>query len=262
MSDGWKRRLDEVRNLPGHCGLVVHDLNTGEHYAFQETMPVVAASLIKVPIMIEAFARREAGMLSFDESYILKESDKLPSCGALNAMHAGLEVTIGDLVRLMIILSDNTATNILIDRLGMTQIQEQMTAIGMKDSHIRRKLFQADLSARGIENTVSAGDMANVLEGLYRHRIVSPSASEEMLSILLEQRLNGKIPFFLSPCEIPVAHKTGEDDGITHDAGIIYGKAPRVFCFVSEKTDVPAAERFIQDAAAWVGLEQDTEADG
>ncbi len=76
---------------------------------------------------------------------------------------------------------------------------------------------------------------------------MSPEADAEMLGILKDQRLNGKMPFFLHGLKI--AHKTGEDDGITHDVGIVYADHPLILCFASNHTDVPAFERFIQDAA-------------
>ena len=71
----------------------------------------------------------------------------------------------------------------------------------------------------------------------------------QMLEILLDQRLNGKLPFFLHGAGVKIAHKTGEDDGITHDVGIVFGETPTVVCFVGEHVDVPAYERLMQDAA-------------
>ena len=251
--------LERIAQQPGHVGFYYKDLTDGSSAGFQEYEPIVAASVIKIPILVEFFEQMQEGTLFPDEEFVIRQEDKLPSCGALNYMHTGLHVSALDLATLMIILSDNTATNLLIKRVGMDNVNRRMRMLGCQGITLRRLLFDSEASARGIENTVTAYDIALLLRKMQEGEL---PYSEKMLQILRNQRLNGKIPFFLSPCEIPVAHKTGEDDGITHDAGIIYGKAPRVFCFVSEKTDVPAAERFIQDAAAWVGLGQDTEADG
>lgn len=85
---------------------------------------------------------------------------------------------------------------------------------------------------------------------LLRRELISPEASDEMLHILGDQRLNGKMPFHLHSRDIDCAHKTGEDDGITHDVGVIFADTPRIFCFVSQHTDVPKAERVLQDLAA------------
>ena len=87
------------------------------------------------------------------------------------------------------------------------------------------------------------------LETLWRGEVVSPGASAAMMDILLDQRLNGKLPFFLHARGIRIAHKTGEDTGVTHDVGVIFAKEPLVVCFLGEHVDVPAYERLMQDAA-------------
>jgi len=92
--------------------------------------------------------------------------------------------------------------------------------------------------------------MGKVLQGLLKGEIISEEASLRMLNILKDQRLNGKMPFFLHDKGIRCAHKTGEDDGITHDVGVIFAEHPVIFCFLSNETDVPLAERALQDMAA------------
>ncbi|MBQ9326006.1 MAG: serine hydrolase [Clostridia bacterium] len=242
----WNQRL---KALPGTIGVYVKDLENGEMYTYAPDAEVIAASVIKLFIMAEVFAQKEEGLLRLEETHVLKEKERLPSCGALKAMHTGVVVTIGDLVHLMITLSDNTATNILIERLGIERIQERIDQMGLSHTHIRRMLFQPELSKQGIENTLTAADCGVFLEALYRGKVISPSASADMLKILFDQRLNGKMPFFLHSQGIACAHKTGEDDGITHDVGLIQAAHPLVFCFLSEKTDVPQAERLLQDMA-------------
>ena len=91
--------------------------------------------------------------------------------------------------------------------------------------------------------------MGMLLEKMYAGTLVSPEASREMLEILRNQKLNGKMPFFLKPRGIACAHKTGEDDGITHDVGVVYTRKPFVLCMLSNETQVPVFERMIQDTA-------------
>ena len=91
-----------------------------------------------------------------------------------------------------------------------------------------------------------------LLEGMHRGEIISPQASRQMLDILLDQRLNGKLPFFVDSMGVDVAHKTGEDDGISHDVGILYADEPLVCCFVGEHVNVPLYERLMQDAALFL----------
>ena len=107
------------------------------------------------------------------------------------------------------------------------------------------------LAAQGIENYTSARDAAKLLDALYSRTLVSPEASAQMLGILQDQRLNGKIPFYLHTLNpVPlIAHKTGEDYRITHDVSIIEGDHPMILCFMGSDVDVPALERLMADAA-------------
>ena len=249
MKDILESLLPRLAALPGEVSVYGKDLLTGEACAYQADLPLVAASVIKIPILIEAFRQERDGLVSMDEMFSIRPEQKMPSCGALTYLHDGLQVTLRDLCVLMIILSDNSATNILIDRLGMESVNRTMQKLGLTQSMLSRRLFDQEAQAKGIQNYITAGEMGLLLEKLYRGQCVSPQADADMLSILRDQRLNGKMPFFLHSEGVKIAHKTGEDDGITHDVGIVYAKHPLILCFASEHTDVPAFERFIQDAA-------------
>lgn len=239
-----------VGSLEGKIGLYYAVPATGEELCINADMPLLAASVIKVPIMVEAFRQMEAGLLDRNRVIAIHREDKLPSCGALTYLHDGLQVTVIDLVTLMIILSDNTATNLMIDILGMDAINATIDALRLTGTRLNRKLFRPELSAQGIENTVSARDMGSLLRRMLAGELISPAASDEMLQILGDQRLNGKLPFYLHSQDIDVAHKTGEDDGITHDVGVIFTKPPCILCFLSNETNVPQTERAMQDVAA------------
>lgn len=247
MRERLRSLLPRFSALPGEIGFYGKDLATGETCAWQADAPLLAASVIKLPILVEAFRQERDGLLSMDERFAIRPEQKMPSCGALSYLHDGLEVTLRDLCVLMVILSDNTAANLLIRRLGMETINETMRSLGLRQTTLRRLLFDAEASARGLENTITAGEMGQLLEMIHRGACVSPAADAEMIRILLDQRLNGKMPFFLHG--VPIAHKTGEDAGVTHDVGIVYGRRPLVLCFAGNHTDVPAFERLIQDAA-------------
>ena len=238
-----------IADVPGSVGFLYSCPETGETYEHCADQPMMAASVIKLPIMAEAFRQMHEGLLDGNRVITIRKEDKLPSCGALTYMHDGLEVTVYDLITLMVILSDNTATNIMIDLLGMDQINRLMDDLGLTGSRLNRKLFRPELSRQGIENYVTARDMAKLLQMMLDGELVSPEASCEMLRILGDQRLNGKMPFFLHPMGIRVAHKTVEDDGITHDVGVVYDEKPFIMCFLSNQTEVTAAIRAMQDIA-------------
>ena len=246
----------KLSELDGNLSVWLEDCVNGEVLACCPDAQHIAASVIKLGIMLAAFEAFEKGELDPETVYKVRRADKVPSCGALTYLHDGLEVTNLDLVTLMIILSDNTATNIMIDMLGIERINRTLDAYGLSGIRLRRKMFDSEAAAKGLQNTITARDVAAFFRLLYNGQLVSAAASEKMLTILLDQRLNGKLPFFLHGRGIKVAHKTGEDDGTSHDAGIIFAEHPIIAVFLGNDTDVPAFERFIQDAAKSVVLNE------
>nr|WP_319489756.1 serine hydrolase [uncultured Caproiciproducens sp.] len=232
--------------IPGKAGFYYKNLITDEEWEYNSSAPMLAASVIKLAVLTEVFAQLETGAAHKDELYRIQAQDKLPSCGALNYMHTGLEVTLEDLYTLMIILSDNTAANLLIRKFGMERINQRMRGLGLNVTTLNRLLFDADAAAAGKENYICAKEIGFLLEQMYRGRLISQKASDKMISILKNQRLNGKMPFHFTG-KVKIAHKTGEDGGITHDVGIVFAPQPFVACFCSNETDVPRFERAIQD---------------
>ncbi len=238
-----------LKGIPGKLAVYCKNLVTGEILDYNGDIPMMAASVIKIPVLIETFRQIQAGMLKKDQLYVLEEGDKLPSCGCLNRMHAGLNLTVQDLYNLMIILSDNTAANILIRLLGGTEeINGSLAKMGYQTCRVNRLLFDPEASDKGIENYVSGREIGDMLEKMYRGKMIDRKSSEEMLEIMKSQRLKNKIPFYFQGC-VPIAHKTGEDDGITHDVGIIFGSQPFILCCMSNETDCTRFNRFIQKLA-------------
>ncbi len=240
------RRLSQVR---GKVGFYYKNLVSGDVISYNEDEPMLAASLIKLTVLGEVFRQLDCGKLKEDEIFITRECDKVPSCGALNYMDEGLNLTLRDLYTLMIILSDNYATNILIDKCKIDNINDFIKANGLTNTVLKRKMFDSIGASRGLENYTSAKDMGLLLEKIYNGELVSKDASFKMLETLKNQRLNSKIPFFLSSGEnkVQIAHKTGEDTNITHDVGIVFDNEPFIICFLSNNVDVPNFERIIQD---------------
>ena len=238
--------LERLGALPGDIGFYYKDLVSGESFGHREHDMFQAASVIKLPIYAVVMKLWAEGKLSLSEKIICHDEDKLPPCGALYFFTGDVEVDINTLCGLMISLSDNAATNLLIKRLGLDFLNEQFKEIGLKDTHLERLLFDAESSAKGLENRIVPAEMGELLERIYNHSFINEEVSRRMEKLLLEQQINHKIPGYL-PEGTPVAHKTGEDDGITNDVGVVYGEKPFVICFASNFTDVPAAERALRE---------------
>ena len=241
--------LERIESFPGDVGFYTRPLSGGAPVEFQADLPLVAASVIKIPVMAAAFREIAAGRLDENAEYAITAEEKMPSCGALTYMHDGLRVTLLDLITLMIILSDNTATNRVIDILSIPRVNEAMRALAIPGVDLQRKLFDSAMAAKGYKNTVTARGIGMMLERMAGGTLLGAPWDDRMLSILRNQRLNGKLPFYLHDKGIRCAHKTGEDDGITHDVGIIFADRPVIFSFLSEHTDVPEAETALQKLA-------------
>lgn len=232
----------------GKTAVYAKDLRTGELFERNAGETFLAASVIKVPVLVECFAQMREGRLSKGRMFTVRPEDKVPPCGVLTLMHDGLAVTLEDLYTLMITVSDNTATNMLIDTVGICAVNARMRSLGLTGTVLRRRLFDAAASAAGIENTIVPREIGLLLEGMYRGAVVGAGASAEMVRILSGQQLNGKMPVLL-PDGVFCAHKTGEDDGITHDAGILYGKTDMVCVLCANGVDTGPFDRDIQRIA-------------
>lgn len=243
-----KEQIKEIlQSFSGLVGVYYKNLITGESFGMNEDQPFVAASVIKVPIMVEVFRQVTTGTLTLDTLLPVHEEDKVPSCGVLRMMHKGMSVTVEDLCNLMIVISDNTATNVLINTLGMETINAALQGMGLTTTRVNRLLFDVEARKRGLQNYFAPVEIGQLLEAMWAETLITPEASRQMIDILLNQQLNHKIPYFLRG--VKIAHKTGEDDGVTHDVGIIYAQQPFVLCLSSNDTNVVATEMGFREIA-------------
>ena len=241
--------INKLKNIEGDVSFYYKNLKTNDTIKYNENKIMKAASTIKLTILVEAFRQIKEGKIKKEELFITCEKDKVPSCGALNYMRENLKVTLEDLYVLMIILSDNYATNILIDKLDIDNINNTIKEIGLKNTILNRKMFDKEKVILGLENYISAEDIGNLLEKMYNNELIDEESSKEMINILKNQRLNSKIPFFLQSInpKIEIAHKTGEDTNISHDVGIVFAKEPFIICFCGNNVNVSEYERLMQD---------------
>lgn len=224
----------QLTSFPGRCGLVIVNLATREKWEYCPETRFAAASMIKLPLMYEVMRQAEAGMLSLDECLTVTSENQTGGAGILGELSPGLQLTIRELVTLMTILSDNTATNILIDRIGMASVNNTALTLGLKSTILRRRMMDFEAAARGEENMTSAADLAHLLSHIYHPRLLSQEYGALMLDILKRQQVRDKLPFYL-PEEIEIAHKTGTLPGVEHDGGILFlPAAPYIICVLTD----------------------------
>lgn len=250
MNSVENKVLDILQPIAGTFGVAACHLGTGEEISINETEVFKSASVIKVPILVELFCRRDEGGISLDETIELKDEYRVAGSGVLKELHPGPRFTILDLATLMIIVSDNTATNMIIDRLGTEPITQRMRSLGLKDTVLARKMYDFEQVALGKDNLCSARDIAFLLKIMAEGRISSKSTSTEMLEIMARQQCREKIPLLL-PEGIKVANKTGSLTGVTHDVAVVFAPEHEYVLSVLTRdvTDMVSADRAIAEAS-------------
>ncbi len=189
----------------------------------------VSASMIKLLVLAEFMAEIDAGELSLGDVYTLSSADVVAGTGHINEYPLGTSFTYDDLARYMICYSDNTATNVLIDRMGMEAINTRAAELGLRATSLNRKMM--DLSS-GTENYMSARDAAEILVGIAERTI----ASEEMCvrgEGYLADQTDGEGLAQGIPSGVTFGNKTGSLSEYRHDAGIVYTERPYVIAFFS-----------------------------
>lgn len=239
---------EEIKQIPGHIGFYYKNLVTGEDYGIREDESYLAASVIKLPLYLHILQQAAEGKLDMSQQLTVTAEDKVPICGALTLFSGDVSADIRSLCHLMISISDNTATNKLIDFCGVEEVQRSFRAMGLEKTILNRKMFDLEKSKQGIQNHICPKEIAMLLEKLYRNEFVSEAVCQEAMDILLQQqvdhKLNGKL------CNVvPVAHKTGEDDNLSNDVGIVFAKEPFILCFAGHGTDVYRWEDLMRRAA-------------
>ncbi|MCL5040505.1 MAG: class A beta-lactamase-related serine hydrolase [Firmicutes bacterium] len=225
-----KERIQEIAGrVQWTFGLAVKHLESGEeiHLGAEEAFP--AASVIKVPIMAEVFRQAEEGKFRLDQRIKLTAEDQVGGSGILQTLTPGIELPVLDLVTLMIIVSDNTATNMLLDLVGIENVNSYMTALGLKNTVVYNKLMVIPAERRG-NNTVTPWDMTHLLELMTKGKVVSYRSGQRMIGIMKKQQYNDLIPALFPPANggigsLPrwqVAHKTGFIPGTRNDVGIVF----------------------------------------
>ena len=239
---------EKIRKLPGHVGLYYKNLVTGEEYKYNADKEFQAASVIKLPIFMYISKLAAEGKADFGEKILIRDEDKFPSCGALLSFTGDVEADILTLCKLMITISDNTATNALIRKFTIEGLQAGFEEMGLKGTKIKRELFDAEAEAAGRNNIMVPEEIGMLLEQIYRRTFVNEKVSQDVESVLLLQQIRHKIPGYIGR-KFKIANKTGEDGNTTNDAGVVYSTRPFIFVFASNDTNVMDAEIFIRETA-------------
>ena len=247
-----QQMLDEiVQNSSGTYGVAVKHLNTGEFAGVNQHERFQLASTFKIPILVTLFRDVNSNKLKLEDIVTVQEEDFVTGSGVIQYLHPGVQFTIKDLATLMIIVSDNLATDLILKLVGTENVTSYMKELGLSNTFIHfscRQLLNLSIGldlnsflraeeARSVKwdfdykslifqsdshNNVSTPvEMALLVEKIARKEIITEKSCEDMLDILLKQQFNSRLPYLL-PSRTKVAHKTGTIGNVINDVGIVY----------------------------------------
>jgi beta-lactamase class A len=219
---------DTDRHLDGVLGVAILDLSTGNRYLFHADEILPTASSIKIAILAELYRQAQQGKLKLTDLYTLQQSDIVEGSGIAGFLTPGVtRLTMRDVAALMISVSDNSAANVIIDRVGMENVNALLDSLGLTHMRLRRKMMDLNAASEGRENIATPREMMMLLEDLYRGKVLNKQLSENFFNLLSVHK-ESYIPREL-PEDLRVANKPGELEGVRNDSGIVFtGNRPYV----------------------------------
>jgi beta-lactamase class A len=242
----------EISQFLGKVSLFAKNLDSGATYGYGADDLVRTASTIKLPVMIEAFAQAAAGQVQWPDTVLLTDAKKISGSGVLQDLSEGLQLSLRDAVTLMIVVSDNTATNLVLDRIGTAAVNARLEGLGLTQTKILRKLESGGVRkaredapmARFGLGVSTPREMVMLLEKLDRGEVISREASAEMIKILKREQDQRGIGRTLN--EVEMATKSGALDRLRSDVGIVYTKRGRIAMAITCE-DIPAIDWTVEN---------------
>ena len=217
-----EKQLEKIFNSsPAITGVVAIDLTSGEKISWNPDVQFPQASSIKIPILMEVFKQAHEGKFSLSDPLPVKPENLVGGTGILKHLEDPAPLSIKNLGILMIALSDNSATNALIDLVGISEVNKALKSLGVNKTLLQRKMMNSEASARGEENLATPAEAAKILQLLYKGEFVSPEVSKEIIEILkMTDREDSRLAAGI-PESTPIAFKPGFIDGVSTEWAIV-----------------------------------------
>jgi len=250
----WEHLRSRVGNieqqLDGVLGVAILDLTTSQTLLVHPDEVFPQASSIKIAVLAELYRQAEqsaagtTGKAKLTDRYLVRESDLVPDSHIMGGLTPGVTaLTNRDLATIMVAVSDNSATNVLIDRVGMDNVVGSMQRLGLSHTQLRRKMMDLKAAADGRENISTPREMMQLLELLYRGKVIGQPLLEDFFTVLATPK-DSWLPRNL-PEDLRIANKPGALEGVRNDSGIVFLKnRPYVICVM---TTYLASERAGED---------------
>jgi beta-lactamase class A len=236
------RTLDGIATAhKGVVGYSVRNVDTGETLELRGAETFPTASLIKMALLVTLFDMVEKGTIALDDPIRVLKVDKVPGSGVLQHLHDGVEITVGDAAYLMSTISDNTATNLLIDKVSIRRTWEKMEALGLKNTKLHSKSFLR-ITSVAMDSSVKYGlgvttpnEMAQLFSLLAEGKAVSPRADSTMLAMLANNTNGDLLQRFTSG--VSLAHKDGATDQVRTNCGLFRLQSRVAVCVMTKDNE-------------------------
>lgn len=220
-------------NLDGVMGVAIEDLTTGQKYELRADEVFPQASSIKIAILVELYRQVQQGRLKLTDLYTVKETDLVEDSPIMNGLTPTVtQVTLRDLATMVVAVSDNSAANILIDRVGMENVNSLLDSLGLSRTRLRRKMMDLKAAKEGRENISTPREMMALLEMLYRSKVLNKTLTEDFFKVLATKK-DSWIPRDL-PEDLKIANKPGSLEGVRNDSGVVFlENRPYILCVMT-----------------------------
>jgi beta-lactamase class A len=230
---------EEDQQLDGVLGVAILDLSSGQTLLVRPNEVFPQASSIKIAVLAELYhqaqqaAHGAGGKATLKDRYVVRAADIVPDSAILGGLTAGVSsLTNRDLATIMVAVSDNSATNVLIDRVGMDNVVRLTESLGLPHTQLRRKMMDLQAAAEGRENISTPREMMTLLEQIYRGKVIEAPLLDDFFNVLATHK-DSWIPRDL-PEDLKIANKPGELEGVRNDSGIVFVKnRPYVICVMT-----------------------------
>jgi len=228
-----KSVLDVDRGLDGVMGVAIIDLTDGHKYLLHANDVYPQASSIKICVLAELYRQAQQGKLKLTDMYTVNAADLVQDSDIMGGLTPGVtQITLRDLATMMVAVSDNSAANVLIDRVGMDDVNTFLSSQGLRDTRLRRKMMDLKAAGEGRENISTPNEMAKLLQALYQGKILNKEMTNDFFKVLATHK-DSWIPRNL-PDDLKIADKPGALEGVRNDSGIIFvDKRPYVLCVMT-----------------------------
>jgi beta-lactamase class A len=233
----WQKLQEDLRTvdkqLDGVIGLAVKDLTTGEEFFINADEIMPQASSIKIAVLANLYVQAQQGKLKLTDEYIVRKEDLVSGSDILLGLTPGTtRLTLRDLATMMVAVSDNSATNVLIDRVGFDNVNAMLENLGLHGTRLRRKMMDLKAAGEGRENVSTPREMMTLLETIYRGKLLNNEMTEDFLKILSTHKESSMLQGL--PDDAVAANKPGELEAMRNDSGIVLIKGrPYILCVMT-----------------------------